>query len=169
MSADHSSQKLNAIVGAALRALALAGAEDEVLGAFAAEHRVKVAEILGISSQAPVTVDLQTIITNAVTEGVRQSHLALGLGGGLSHAKSAKGAVKRVYVTVAGKRTSLTVPNDLFERVATNLGGLKPAMKVIREYANQAPANKKRSSWTEQQLTSLLTLSNTDGAAAARH
>ena len=152
---DDSPQfKLNALVGAALRGLVQSGADDQAIGAFAAEHRERVAQILGMA--APVApVDLQAVIESAVAQGGKP--------------RRQSGAARRVYVVVAGVRTSVTIPSALFEEVAAAGGGAKEARRLAEQYANQAPDEGNRSGWTVERLRGHLALHEAPGAAQPRH
>ena len=73
---DPLDPKLNAIVGAAVRALVESGADDERIGAFAAAHRVRVAEILGLSPTPAGPPDLIEVVREAVRGVLSESGLA---------------------------------------------------------------------------------------------
>lgn len=162
---DDSPQfKLNALVGAALRGLVQSGADDQAIGAFAAEHRERVAQILGMA--APVApVDLQAVIESAVAQGIEKAQSQ----GRLGKPRRQSGAARRVYVVVAGVRTSVTIPSALFEEVAAAGGGAKEARRLAEQYANQAPDEGNRSGWTVERLRGHLALHEAPGAAQPRH
>jgi hypothetical protein len=120
---DHLDQKLNAIVGAAVRALVESGADDERIGAFAAAHRMRVAEILGMSPTPAGPPDLIEVVREAVRGVLTESGLA---------ARPVRQTAKRVFVMVAGKRTSVTVDPRLFQKVSEVNGGDAKAQAVIR-------------------------------------
>ncbi len=163
---DDSPQfKLNALVGAALRGLVQSGADDQAIGAFAAEHRERVAQILGMAAAPVAPVDLQAVIESAVAQGIEKAQSQ----GRLGKARRQAGAARRVYVVVAGVRTSVTIPSALFEEVAAAGGGAKEARRLAEQYANQAPDEGNRSGWTVERLRGHLALHEAPGAAQPRH
>lgn len=152
--------KLNAIVGAALRALVESGAEDHAVGAFAAAHRLKVAQILGMAAAAPAgPPELLGLIRQAVRAELEQT----------GHAAGAKPVAKRINVVVGGKRTSVTVDPEVFRQLAQTQGGQAKATATIRELAAQAPADApKRSGWVEARLVAIIELAGDPGAPGSR-
>jgi hypothetical protein len=161
---DDLNRKLNAIVGAALKAMADSGAPDEVLGAFAADHRDKVAGILGLAPQRVEAPDLVAVVEQAV-QRVLDRHE--------STTKTATGPKKvRKYVLVDGKRTSVTIYGDTFNGLLAREGGeQRSAMKIVNQLANTMPVGgANRSNWVEQRLQALLhTDIEQSSASAARH
>ena len=157
---DSETRKLNAIVGAAIKALAESGAADEFVGAFAASHRAKVASVLGASEPAPDSQDLLAIVTQAVGLAMEQA----GIG------KRKEPTTKRVNVEIAGRRTSLTLSRAVLDKLSQAKGTKQQAKAVIQDLANTAPMDvENRSGWVEERLLGVLTLADQDGASAARH
>lgn len=142
--------KLNAIVGAAVRALVETGADDERIGAFAAAHRVRVAEILGLSPAPAGPPDLVELVREAVRGVLTETGLT---------ARPVRQTAKRVFVLVAGKRTSVTVDPRLFQKLSEVNGGDAKAQAVIRDLATKAPSDtSNRSGWIEQRLIAITQL-----------
>jgi len=159
---DSEIRKLNAIVGAALKALADSGAEDEFVGAFAAAHRVKVASILGVGKPATETPDLLTIVTQAVGVALTQA--------GVGKSKTLVQNTKRVNVEIAGRRTSLTLSRTVLERLTETKETKQQVKAVIQDLANTAPATvTNRSGWVEERLLTILSHSVADTSTSARH
>lgn len=157
---DSEIRKLNALVGAAIKALVESGAGDEFVGAFAASHRTKVASILGASEQAHDSQDLLTIVTQAVGVALEQA----GVG------KRKEPATKRVNVEIAGRRTSLTLSHAVLEKLAQAKGSRQKVKAVIQDLANTAPVDvENRSGWVEERLAGLLALANNGSASLTRH
>jgi hypothetical protein len=159
---DIEKRKLDAIVGAAIKALAESGAGDELVGAFAATHRLKVSKILGLSEPAADAPDLLDIVTQAVGMALEQA--------GVGKRKVFGGpSTKRVYVEVGGRRTSLTLSHAVLGKLDQVRGERKAAKTIIQELANSAPSNvENRSGWVEERLTAYLQLGQ-DKSQGARH
>jgi hypothetical protein len=152
-------RKLNAIVGAALKALVESGAGDEFVGAFAATHRTKVASILGAAEPPADSPDLVAVIAQAVGVAFEQA----GIG------KRKGGSSRRINVLVGGRRTSLTVNPALMDRLI-QIEGPRKAKLVIQDLANTAPTDvKNRSGWVEERLTSVLSLTSQPEPSSPRH
>lgn len=157
---DSDTRKLNAIVGAAIKALTDSGAGDEYVGSFAASHRAKVASILGHSEPAAEAPDLLAIVTRAVGLALEQA----GVG------KRKEPSTKRVNVEIAGRRTSLTLSRSVLEKLAQAKGTKQQAKAVIQDLANTAPLDvENRSGWVEERVVGVLALSEQDSASSARH
>ncbi|MBC7619096.1 MAG: hypothetical protein H7293_08935 [Candidatus Saccharibacteria bacterium] len=170
MTDDFSLSKLNALVGAALRGLIQSGADDQAIGAFAAEHRERVAQILGMPAASTEHPDLSAIVAAAVAEGIANGLLVAGKS--KSRQRPAGTEFRRVFIVVAGVRTSVTVPNELLAKVATATGSTKAARRLVETYANQATDEQNRSGFTVNGLTQYLTLMQStagEGSATPRH
>ena len=64
---DALNRKLDAIVGAFVRALIESGMDDAIIGALAASHRAKVADILGVEELPPAgPPDLLALVRTAI-------------------------------------------------------------------------------------------------------
>lgn len=155
-------RQLNAIVGAAIKALADSGVDDELIGSFAANHRAKVARLLGQPEEALQPPDLQLIIRQEIASALADA----GVGKGTV---SSKAAAKRINVIVAGHRTSVTLGrNTVAQLVETK--GEKLANEFIQEIANSAPADvDNRSGWVEERLKSFLAFGQDNPTAMPRH
>jgi hypothetical protein len=162
VSDDTEHRKLNAIVGAAIKALAASGVEDEVVGAFAASHRSQVAKILGQPETPAAAPDLLDMITAAVRAAMTEA--------GISSRKVPAGpTTKRMNVLVQGRRTSVTLAHGVFERVASANGGAANARQLVQAIATEAPSSvENRSGWIEERLLALLS-SQAVAPALPRH
>lgn len=160
---DDETRKLNAIVGAAIRALAESGAEDEFVGSFAAAHRIKVAGILGQSESVPQAPDLLQLVTQAVGLALDQA--------GVNRRGMVRGSTaKRIYVVIAGKRTSLTLSRDVFEQLIKSKGDSRTAKMMVQDFANSVPPQiDNRSGWVEERLLSFLAMGDDAQPHASRH
>jgi hypothetical protein len=158
---DSEKRKLDAIVGAAVRALAESGADDAFVGAFAAAHRDKVATILGIAEQKQQQPpDLLDLVTEAVQKAMAGVQTVPRKPAGSS-------AVTRVYVTLNGKPTSLSLDKERVLKLKEALGA-KEARRAISELAQSAPQGvKNRSGWVEARMLNLTP--QTTGAHQQRH
>ena len=161
-SVENDTQKLNVIVGAAIRALAEAGADDELIGRFAAQHREKVAGLLGMSASVQAPPDLLELVTQAVGA-------ALEGAGVVPKARGAGPATKRINVEVAGRRTCLTLSKKVLDTLSASKKDKGEAMALIKGLANSAPADvSNRSAWVEEHLLSILSQPPTE-TASIRH
>ena len=143
-------QQIDSLVGAAIRGLVESGATDTRIGAFAAEHRVKVAQILGLAPDAPDAPDLLAIVTEAVKAALANTKHAqrrpLGPEGS-----------QAVNVLVGGKRTSVKVSRGVLTRIEESRGGRAPARALVEALSNQVPSYiTNRSRWVEGELIKLL-------------
>lgn len=136
---------VDALVGAALRLLAQSGADDAALGAFAAQYRARVVDVLGQPERAAAQeVDLRELVVSSV-------HLALAEAGVVKRQKD-----KRVPVTVRGKRTTLTINPDVLARLQRMAGSRRAAVATLQDLANTAPADQEnRSAWVEQRIQAM--------------
>lgn len=143
-------RKLNAIVGAAIKALAESGADDEFVGAFAATHRAKVASILGQPEEALQSPDLLALVTQAVSQ-------ALGDAGIGKNRGSPKRPAKRINVVIAGRRTSVTLSREILDRLIEAKGSQSQANDFVQELAGGLPAEvSNRSGWIEERVRAFL-------------
>lgn len=140
-------RKLNAIIGAALKALALSGADDEYIGAFAVTHRDKVAKLMGQTETALQSPDLQTIVEQAVSHALAVA----GLG-----KITSKQAARRINVIIDGRRTSVTIDRITVAKLVEAKGD-KQANELIQKLANSAPENvTNRSRWVSDRVNKVL-------------
>ncbi len=141
-------RKLNAIVGAAIKALAESGADDELVGSFANLHRTKVAQILGQPSRQPDPPDIVDVVAKAVETTMARFGIV---------EKKKQRASRRVNVVVDGRRTSLTLRAESLERLAETMGGSRQVAATVQSLAQQVPREvKNRSAWVEERLASLV-------------
>ena len=151
-------RKLNAIVGAAIKALAASGADDEFVGDFAAAHRLHVANVLGHEQAQPVP-DLVSIVTQAVGQALAQA--------GVVSAKRVDRAApaRRIHIMLGGRRTSVSISPVHLDALVRQKGGLSKARTVIEELGNAAPTSvDNRSGWIEERLVGMLRASSVPDA-----
>lgn len=161
---DIKDRQLNAIVGAAVRALADSGADDEAIGAFAASHRVKVARILGHPEEALQPPDLQTIVQQAVSLALEQA--------GLGTRKSAGKTTQRFNVEIAGHRTSISIDKGVIAKLSEAKGSKKAVNKFVQQIAYNVPTGiENRSGWIEERIHAFLNFGagEESAPAAPRH
>lgn len=142
---DRDLDKLNAIVGAAIRALCESGADDAFIGAFAATHRAKVAKVLGQSAVVSEPPDIEQVVKHAVGQALTEAGV---------RARKPRVAKKRaVYIAVAGQRTSVSLSTRLVDQISQAKGGAAEARAFIQSVAEQIPpAAANRSQWLEAHL-----------------
>lgn len=156
MNDDLKNQKLNAIVGAALRALFESGADDTFIGAFAASHRKQVAEVMGATEAPPQPPELLSLVKQAVTEALGNSKPKREL------------RTRRLNVLIDGHRTSITI-NINTEKLLTATHGEK-AITVIQDIASKVPSNiTNKSKWVEERLQAVLAFSEHHSTQMSPH
>lgn len=80
-----------------------------------------------------------------------------------------KPAKTRINVTIRGKRTSITIPKPLHEKVSTVIGASK-ANAWIREFGPRVPENTEQpSSWISNEIARHLQLMESGPASQERH
>jgi hypothetical protein len=161
VSNEQDTRKLNAIVGAALRGLVDAGATDEAIGAFAHDHRARVAELLGVGAAAQsAEIDLTVVVQRVLQEL------------GAAPARVGRKPAARVVVQVRGSKTSISIQHSLLDRLVAARGGEKTrAVSTIEELANAAPASvANRSRWVAQRVEAILQAPvGNEAGSPARH
>lgn len=160
--------KLDALVGAALKGLVEAEASSQAIGRFAASYRQEAAEILGLVESQPEAPDLQQLVTTAVAQALEDAGVVKG--STRARPKSRRPApMRRVYVSIQGKRTSLTIPAQDVERAAEQKGGEVEARQFIEALAQTIPAGvENRSKWVRDHLA-LALAEPTTPANLSRH
>lgn len=164
--ADDLQDKLNALVGEALRGLVESGAPAEAIGSFAATYRDSAARILGISAAPPAEPDLRVLVTEAVAAALAEAGI-----GAQKNSRAARPKAHRFIVHVGGKRTSVTISAATTEKLmAANQGHRGDVTALLESLANQAPAGEaNRSKWVEQRALTTLKFDASSDASAARH
>jgi len=156
---DSEARKLNAIVGSAIKALAESGAEDELVGAFAAAHREKVARILGTATGPDQPPDLAMTIAQGVKAALEQMGFS-----------AAREKARRISVTVGGRKTTVSVRESRLAKLADQVGGLPKARAIIGEMAQSAPDGlSNRSAWIEERIAAFEQPTPVPGDASVRH
>lgn len=160
METESSEDELDAIVGAALKAMVQSGAARAPLGAFAASFREEVAQILGRKPAKPEAPDLLALVTQAVRQAISDPALV----GGIS--PKPQGA-RRVYVSVNGRPTSVTLARATLEALERSVGDRKKTKAIIQQLAQNAPADvPNRSAWVHERVLALV---GPESGSAARH
>lgn len=164
MTDDTNLSKLNALVGAALRGLVEAGASAEAIGAFATSYRLEAAQLLGIVEAPPEAPDLQSLVTQAVSQALADA----GVG---NRRRTKKPTAQKFYVSIDGKKTSVTISRPTATQLIESKGGEDQARQIVQQLATSAPANvKNRSKWIEERILSTLSFAQSStGAGQARH
>lgn len=130
--------KLDTIVGKAIKALALSGASDAEIGAFAFKHREEIAQVLGLSPAPPPTPTNEELIQT----------LASVLRDSMAQAGTMVGKKRPINVVCDGMRTSISLSSGLLERLAEATGSEKAAKKEIQRLVNSMPKETpNRSAW----------------------
>lgn len=151
--------KLDALVGAALKGLVEAGASAAAVGAFAASYRTEAAQILGLIER-PSVPDLQVLVTEAVSQ-------ALAEAGVIKNKQARRPRAERFYVMVAGKHTSVTISAHTTAKLIEAKGSKAQAKHHVEQLANSAPAStSNRSKWIEERILAGLTFAQSANEAA---
>lgn len=160
MENDPKEDELDAIVGAALKAMVESGAGRARLGAFAASFRDEVAQILGRKEAKPEEPDLLALVTQAVRQAIADPSMAAG-------ARPKPLGAKRIYVLVNGRPTSVTIDRETLDGLERSVGGRKKSKAIIQELVETAPPDvSNRSGWVRDRLISFM---SARGEGAARH
>lgn len=151
MSQDGGEDEIDAIVGAALKAMVESGAGRARLGAFAVSFRDEVAGILGRKPEKPVEPDLLQLVTQAVKQAMADPAIAASRGVAKASARSEP--AKRIYVSVAGKPTSVTLSAESYRQLEGAAGGHKQAKAIVQQLAGTAPQDvSNRSGWVQERM-----------------
>jgi 3-oxoacyl-(acyl-carrier-protein) synthase len=153
-------RKINAIVGAAIKAVVESGADDEFVGAFAATHRAKVARILEHPEEAlQGPTDLLALVTQAVAQALGEA----GIG------SNRRAPAKRINVVIAGRRTSVTLSREILDRLIEAKGSQSQANNFVQELASNLPADvPNRSRWIEERVRAFLNFRQGDPVIGAQ-
>lgn len=147
--------QLNALVGSALRGLVESGASAEAIGAFASSYRHEAAQIIGIEASPPKTPDLQSLVMEAVSQALAEANVG-------SRRKTAKPTAQKFYVTVDGKRTSVSINSQTVTRLIDAKCSAPAAREQIQQLANAAPPSvDNRSRWIEERILASLSFTQT--------
>lgn len=162
--------QLNAIVGAAIKAMAEAGVSPERLGAFAAEYRTHVVSVMGGEPSAHEP-DLLALVKMAVKEAIGESKPPALPTVPSNVTESASLGVRRVYVSISGKRTSVSIPGAVYESLAQAAGGSPRVVKRrIEAVAQEVPPEAdNRSGWITERLRAMALADLPEAAFGQRH
>jgi hypothetical protein len=142
-----SEDQIDAIVGAALKAMVESGVGHARVGAFASSFRDEVAGILRVKQAKPAEPDLLQMVTQAVRLAMADSSTAPG-----ASARKSETA-ERIHVYVGGKRTSVTLLAEGLRKLDEATGSRKEAKAIIQELAASAPADAgNRSAWIQERM-----------------
>ena len=138
---------LDAIVGAALKAMVEAGADAAAIGAFANRYRSDVATILGLPEvqQPNAAPDLSAIVAHALRQVLHPVP---------TQSDKPPPRRTRINVMIDGRRTSVSIPTAIVHEVQQARLG-KPGRKlqaIVEELAAKAPRDTNRSAWIVEQL-----------------
>jgi hypothetical protein len=140
--------QIDAIVGAALKAMVESGVGNARVGAFSSSFRDEVASILGVKQAKPAEPDILQLVTQAVRQAMTDPSISPR-----AVAPKKVEAAKRVYVSVGGKPTSVTLSAESLRKLYEATGGRKEAKAIIQELAASAPADAgNRSGWIQERM-----------------
>lgn len=161
--------QLNAIVGAAIKAMAEAGVSPERLGSFAADFRVHVASVMGGEPRSDEP-DLLGLVKTAVREVIGETSSPTPQAQASLATESPPG-VRRVYVSISGKRTSVSIPESVYETLAKTVGASPRVIKRrIEEVAREVPSEvDNRSAWITERLRTMALANLPETAFGQRH
>lgn len=154
---DIDSKKLNAIVGAALKALAESGASAEFIGEFAVSHRQHVAGVLGYPTASQEPPSLEAIVSQVVAQTLAAT----------TQGKTPKQKTKeRVTIMLDGKKTSLSLDALTLAKWHEANPSKKQSLARIASLASAAPPEVNRSEWVSAKLLSYLNTPPAPGSAS---
>lgn len=156
---DPNAAKIDAIVGAALRAMAQGESDDRALGAFAANFRRQVGMVLRAEPTPTEPPDLLALIRQTVQEAMYAGE------------PTARGPRRRrLTVLVGGQKTSVTVPASLADSLVKLRGTPAAARDALNAMAAECPPGEIRSRWVEQQIRAMVALdAQGDGLGVPKH
>lgn len=151
MSADDS--RLDTLVGEALRAIVESGADAAFIGAFAASHRQRVAQILGVAEKpadVAAGVDLVELVERVVTE--------------LEERRASRPRKPKFNLEVAGRRTSVSLSTASLQLLQASKVSPRQARSILESLAATCPARPQtsRSTWVETHLQAALEMATTE-------
>lgn len=151
MGSNVSQELVDQLVGVALKLAVDCGAQPELLFKNAVLARSKMGELLlQHQTTAPdVQLDLRSFVRDVVQES-------------LGSVRQVKLPSKRVMVSISqsSRRTSITVPGNLFAGLVERVGTEKEVSKLLNKLAATMPEvePKKRSKWFADEIKSMLDL-----------
>lgn len=142
----------------------------ERLGAFAAEYRAHVTNVMG-GEQRVDEPDLLALVKKAVSEAIVESKPPALPTGAAPALESAALGVRRVYVSISGKRTSVSIPEAVYESLAQAAGGSPRVVKRrIEAVAQEVPPEvDNRSGWITERLRAMALADLPEAAFGQRH
>lgn len=137
--------EIDAIVGAALKAMVESGAARARIGAFAVSFRDEVSDILGRKPKEPEAPDLLALVTSAVKSALQDPAINPAV------RSARKPSAIKLYVTVQGRRTSVSMPANLVTGLDAVTGGRKKTSALVEQLAQAAPQDvPNRSRWIHE-------------------
>ncbi len=174
MQGTDSEDPLDEIVGQALVAMVENGVAAARVASFAESFRRKVAQALGRSPAKPAAPDLAQVVTVALQNAIASGHLQAGtaaqfvagrsppsagspasVGSSAETLTTSRPRFETVYVSVRGRRTSITLPPDLLEQARDLCPSRKQLRNTLQQLAEAAPsdgASRRRSQWVAARL-----------------
>lgn len=147
------------LLGEAVRLLVQAGVSGAAITDFIREYSEVVASSLAsppASKESELRAEVKAAVKEALLELAPPSR------------RTAAGMRKQMSVYVAGKKTSLSLRQDLVSRVQEEVGE-KETRRLIHELANSKPKDKKnRTAWVEEHLQQHLLIQKVE-AQVTRH
>jgi RNA 3'-terminal phosphate cyclase len=149
------------LLGEAVRLLVQSGATGAAIADFISDY----SNILE-ATLAPSPADTQPDMKAQMKEALKEALLELAP----PAQRTRSDLRKRVYVHVAGAKTSLSLRKDMFERTVEAVGSQAKVQELVQEFANSKPDGVvNRSAWVDEQLQHHLLLikaeSNLSGKA----
>jgi RNA 3'-terminal phosphate cyclase len=131
------------LLGEAVRLLVQSGATGSSIVDFINEYSGVLEATL-----APPSAAAQSDIKEQMKEALKEALLELA-----PPPRSRTESRKRVYVSIAGSKTSLSLRKDMYEHAVSAVGGPANAQRLVQEFANSKPDDhENRSAWVDEQL-----------------
>ena len=157
----RTSEDVALIVGEAIKVLVETGADAQVVGKFSMEFPARAATAMSTTTTSP-ELQIEQIIAATVQRTIEAM--------GHSAQRIRKGAtIKRINVTVGGKRTSVSVSNTALDDVVRIKGSTAGARALMQQFMDAAPpGTPSKSEWVDSQLLNFVLL-NSAAAQGKQH
>ncbi len=138
------------LLGEAVRLLVQSGATGVAIADFIAQYTVVLKETL-VAQPAPVQLELKEQVKGALLEALQELSLP--------SQRTAAGRRRQISVYVDQAKTSLSLSEDLLDKVTASTGSPKETRQLIHRFANSKPVeHPNRSAWVAENLEQHLLL-----------
>lgn len=153
MDTNQHASRIELIVGDVLHTLMECGVDASVLGPVAVKLPAKIARRMPVVPEKE-SAPLADEVAHLIQQMVEQELVKL-------QAKSVQGllsslAIHDSKIRLKVRKTSVSLPETLYQQAQTHFGGTRMANAAIRKLHEQAPEKTNRSRWIAEQLQQVL-------------